>query len=319
MEDDVFGKVKTERVLENVEIPPELKAFLSKTRVTHSLSNAKKICKIALQRQLMDNLEFKFWYPRLRCDGICKTVGCKDFSVSVGDPEYYVQNATTRRWWESDLIASFAQLLAHDIHRDDIVVEHCHYPNGQKPSEGERIQLPASVHTILAVAYAGQHYALLEFCLQELRVFVTDGLSLGLDHWADHASFLLWRNGLMDEAEQIRVGNPPSVLTRQNKWHLVQCRDRSLIQDDTWNCAPIACAELWKILDPEIKSVFEGKSFDEYRGIIIKHFNLLLDKHSKDLLVGYRQDTFDLSGDDFDDVDDASENAVSVWSLLRKH
>jgi len=124
---------------------------------------------------------FNFQYPRLDCTH--PGCGSKDALISVGDTDYYDFNVLTNCWWETDLVSSFTDLLAHDAHRNDIKVSHCGFPHGhtQEVATGDKRELAPEVKFLVKVAFASVHFAFLKFDLEEKIIWVMDGKDFPLE------------------------------------------------------------------------------------------------------------------------------------------
>ncbi len=129
--------------------------------------------------------EYRFTYPSFECP--CCASG--SHLVTFGEPKYYDDCANTRRWWDSDMISSYAALLAHDSHSDPakqkIQLMHVSYPNAV-PEESECRELGAEVEQIASVCHANDHYSVLRADIATKKIFMYDGLHRSLKDWQNH-------------------------------------------------------------------------------------------------------------------------------------
>ncbi|KAG7357193.1 hypothetical protein IV203_001881 [Nitzschia inconspicua] len=134
-------------------------------------------------------------YPALIC-GKC-THKNDVVTLCIGDSIYNRGLRQPEPWWETQYIATFAQLLAHTYPREDILYVHCQFPN-EKLEEELTAPLGKNVRKILSVVHAERHYAVLEMDVEQQTILVCDGLTFDLTTWTAHITNISKRTRLID-------------------------------------------------------------------------------------------------------------------------
>jgi hypothetical protein len=157
--------------------------------------------------------------PRLYCEA-CAGHG---YLLSIGGEDLCDYYKSTECWWLSEVIATFAQLVAHaEHHTDTRFVQSTYY----KEANPVPLDIDESVNSIITVAHYRGHYAVLHLSIEQRHVTVTDGLHEDPETWRKHVDWFAKR-----------------LNTNVQDWsiHLAE----GLQQVDTCNCGPLACATIW--------------------------------------------------------------------------
>lgn len=172
------------------------------------------------------------------------------------------------------MISTFAILIAHECHRDDTVYIDSGTPtkpeflNNQKP-----VNLPPSVKSIVSVAHAASHYALLHLKIDLQELIIYDGLGMPCGKWKPHMAYMLARFGISSDKWQIREAKSGD-----------DSDGLKIVQRDGYNCGPIACMVLWKIFKPamiDLKKIQQS----QYRLLVVYELKRLLKIYRQKLVV----------------------------------
>jgi hypothetical protein len=147
----------------------------------------------AFERAANQGEEYTFVYPKFQCLDFC--FGNKEMLLSIGDDKYCSDISSGTKWYASDFIQTIATLAAHQAHNPHVQLIHCPFPQGGVELSAQHKLLPNKT-TILLVAHANSHYALLIFNLVSKSIRVFDGLACAVKEWLPHARHILWRAGL---------------------------------------------------------------------------------------------------------------------------
>ncbi|KAG7341103.1 hypothetical protein IV203_023054 [Nitzschia inconspicua] len=174
-------------------------------------------------------------------------------------------------------IASFAAMVAHSAHRDDLLFVHCQEET--RKVEQELTQpLNDKVKKVLSVLHTGKsdidgHYAVMEIDRKKRRISIYDGLPLALQTCDRHIVNVLQRTTLVPLDASI-------PLMKKSKLYLLvdgvpewSVESTNLVpQQDGHDCGPIACLKVWKTFLPwEIAP--ERLRPDEYRPTLVTKFH----------------------------------------------
>jgi hypothetical protein len=205
------------------------------------------------------------------CHNNCHTDIC---NVAVGEDSYYQYCVTNgSHWLEIHFLLLFGLLNIHAIHRNDVMLHECLTPN-QYLEDTTHQTIPSSIKRLLAICHSNDHYAVLEFDIEDNHVYVFDGLFLPLNTWSSHIRHVLNKS---------QLGHPLD-------WdvsHVKSIMNNKLVQNDGYNCGAIACMVLWYRIRPN------GLCHDIWRQpvsmfrhhIVNELLKLLHSEQNKDFLV----------------------------------
>jgi hypothetical protein len=182
------------------------------------------------------------------------------------------------KWFDTEFIASFTQLLAHDAHIDKPQFAHesnrvkvitCPFPQAQVKASNV-VMLDRMTSHLLLVAFKNDHFAVLEFNVSMREVLVFDGLCRKINQWKEHVIHTIRTYGLVDVSAGAK-----STFSEQRKQSSTAQRveitfgDQAgapwilrnsvyLQQKDSHNCGPIACAKVMEVLGYVEKGTING-------------------------------------------------------------
>ena len=127
--------------------------------------------------------------------------------------------------------------------------------------------------TVVTIAHGNEHFVILSFDLQTKTVSVYDGLGYELNTWDDQCSFIFSKIG-------VREGKKWTTKRVQN------LSGRKVIQNDGYNCGPIACMVLWGIINPskEFDDLW-GRGVATFRNTVTEKMKLLINQSKNALEV----------------------------------
>ena len=176
-------------------------------------------------------------------DTVTTTLNCKscqnisDICMILICSDAYYDHCQYRKQllWETMSLYAFGLLQLHQAHRTDIFLVDCSTP--QQDTIPATVMKSKEVKTVVTIAHGKNHFVILSFDLQTKIVSVYDGLGYELNTWDDHYSFIFSKIGE-------REGK------KWKKMYAKSLRGRKVMQNDGWNCGPIACMVLWGIINP---------------------------------------------------------------------
>ena len=213
-------------------------------------------------------VKFKFAFPDIKC-GLCVdecTVGFKN--ILVRETAYYDYCHTeTTKWWEDTFISAFGVLFAHTVHNfSTLFINSFALNTSCEPIEFDK----EMISSVITVALCSDHFAVLEFCIEDRVVNVYDGLQYEMTTWEEHRQFCL-----------ARMGASSTEIDASWKFQQMSYLDKTmqLKQCDGWNCGPIACMVLWYLLDYDSwsKVGFPSLLIDESRRLIVHKMKEMLE------------------------------------------
>lgn len=182
--------------------------------------------------------EYNFVMPTLTCGSCCWNGSCL---IPVGDKSYFDDCVKTKRWWDTDFITAFAQLVAHESHLDTYVPNdvlslktqliHCPYPN-TTPEESSCKDLEDGLERIVSIAHDVDHYSTVEIELITKTVVVHDGLKRSLTHWQKHIVNILKRCKLIGREDEFKFVK--KVDPHWEKYELISSQERAQVESDGW-------------------------------------------------------------------------------------
>ena len=174
-------------------------------------------------------------------------------AVCVYQPEA-VQNIhdDATEWFSTQFVASFAVLLKHKYHNQEVDLVHVQYPDSVLTPD-DVTPLHKSTKQLLIYAHANSHYVVLLVDIATKKIMVHDGLKRAISHWAKHAFWALQKVGLLNINSTIRrcidSSNPdgtPHKFRSAIPWKMTF--KHLLTQKDGNSCGPIACSVIWHYL-----------------------------------------------------------------------
>jgi hypothetical protein len=276
------------------DIPKEKKPRAKPLAKPHAVAKGKSVGppppKGWAKRTLLNKEEFNFTYPKLECRQCCFS-RTSSFMVIVGEDGYLDSCRKTKRWFETDFIASFAALSAHAAHDESILLVHCQQPNGIL-TEMDTRKIDDKVKTIISVLHGVSHYSILVINLADCKLEIFDGLGYALETWTDHATNVLKRCRLVSLDATCRWRTPKGEqhlefrLTGSNPTTWSLCQGKPFyVQLNGFDCGPIACLKIMEIYgvvdDFDLETVTEAT----IRHVVMDRFAFLLRLHAEDLNV----------------------------------
>ena len=221
---------------------------------------------------------YRICYPRLVCDQCDEYVASR--LVMVAEEKYYVMNRVTKRWWDSDMVQTFGILCAHDAHRDDMVYIDVSVPTkAQHMKKSKSLELPKSVKHLVSILHRVNHFAVIRLDIQDQCAFIYDGRPNSTSIWSDHFNYILNRYGFDEKEWTLKRGQSSDL------------GGLPVVQSDTYNCGPIACIILWRILKPQM-STLQYLDQSVYRKVVVDQMLLLIQRHQSCLVVYKRKKRF---------------------------
>ena len=197
------------------------------------------------------------------------TMCCKNCASPRGFPQldvfdscYNLHCIHTNRWWDTHFVVSFGVLMAHHYHNPTVKLILCNFPKETLP-HNNTFDLEKEITTVVAIANASGHFAVLEYIISDKTFMVYDGKGYPVTTWKNH-----YRN--------IRAQCRLDGRYKAKSVALVK-------QADAYNCGPIACLHVWHLLSG---GKFNPLSFlsENYRAIILSEYHSLLETHSQYIL-----------------------------------
>ena len=134
--------------------------------------------------------EYEFFYSTFQCPCCCWSGSCL---IPISDKSYQKDCEVTNRWWDTDFISGFAQLVAHEAHTSyqasRVQLIHCPHPN-TSPEESECRDLRKGTEVIVSVLHDVEVLA--------NTITVHDGLKRPMQRWHNHIVNILKRCKLID-------------------------------------------------------------------------------------------------------------------------
>lgn len=253
--------------------------------------------------------EYNFVFPMLLCECCC-WAGFQ--IVPIGDSTYQSDCENSKRWWDTDFIAAFTTLVAHESHVDchlrsikNTQLIHCPHPNIH-PAESECKSLHANVERLVSVLHDVDHFSVLEINIHRRSMTVYDGLKRELKRWDNHITNILRRCKLMtQDCSSTHVSKSDwrgmevrkIVISEDNSNFWTVESDVKIQQNDTYNCGPIACMKVMELFRSPEYELFDPTMHDIgiYRHIVMDAFKRLVARFSSDLKVTVRTTRTDLT------------------------
>ena len=272
-------------------------------------------------------------------DVICKE--CKDThtdrfdNIHVAQPAYYQEVIDdTNKWVHICFLRTFAILMAHKCHRDDIVLADCSTPSATNPQVPETIdndlelqilpsqrpsgdlglqsKLQDSVTSVVAIAYAHNHYAILEFVLQHKTINVYDGKRYDVNkYWGPHRRDILTRMGSETEIDACWPMHHVTYIGN----------DVPLQQNDGFSCGPIACMVIWYLFCPNTGlEKWQLLSVPQFRSTVVNMMTTMLKTAYVDLLDGPQHPLHDRRNQNSSDhcADQASTDLSQKGTVMKR-
>ena len=259
--------------------------------------------------------EYDFVIPTLTCASCCWSNSCL---IPVGDKSYQDDCVNTKRWWDTDFITAFAQLVSHESHlvtylpnevlRLKTQLIHCPFPD-TTPEESSCKDLEDGTERIVSVAHDVDHYSTLEIGIITKTVVVHDGLKRSLTHWQKHIVNILKRCKLIPREAELKLVK--KVDPHWEKYELIPNQDEtqvdsdriwviqdnpSIRQQDTYNCGPIACMQIMKMFNCVETRMMDDETskIGYYRETVMSKFESLVKKFNDELVVSIPVEFVDL-------------------------
>ena len=222
----------------------------------------------------------------LHCNQCFKWLNLGSRLVPAFSPQFLAELDKPTEWFTTAFAMAFCRHKTHDIHNNKIVFLECYYPH---ETIEKQYLLPEGVDTVVLVANASDHFALLVFSVSTKTISVFDGLNKGLNHWHAHCLWCLKYLGktfnvapdackakryLKNRRESIYDYGPESP-SKTTLWEV--SHHPGIRQNDAFSCGPIACYNYWRLLDPDrcpdITDATEIRAvvMTEYREMVLRH------------------------------------------------
>jgi transposase InsO family protein len=271
----------------------------STTKIFRQLSIAQAFERGKGRLKIWEGDEYKFVYPSLKCEQCC-FVGYH--LLTVGDEQYFRDCVDTDRWYETEFIASFGALIAHEMHDARIQLIHCQLPKGNV-LEAVCSALENSVLTIVSILHGSGHFAVLEATIKTKHISIFDGLSYPLTTWKYHVENVLKRSKLisLDSRPIFKEHSGALILTvGPDNWTIEKAV--YLSQGDGFNCGPIACLKLMEVFGAAFIGTHTGVS---YRQVVIDKYREMLGHSDERIAVRVSNVVISIDDEGGSDSDDA--------------
>ena len=222
--------------------------------------------------------QFTVCWPKIQCDECNKLFGDQRFLV--GENSFYDKCSEPNCWWERNIVITFARLLYHSIHHQEINYVDCPFTeiNPSTSSEiirinpGTCLELNSEVKQIVSTGFQSSHFVVIHLILDTKAVIIYDGLSpVNVHRWDNHVKYVLTKCGLHSHYDEFRCNMRFQSENDLGGYYLNQ--------PDVVNCGPIACMVFWYIFCPN--EVDLTVSITEYRSIIVMKVRELIDDGKK--------------------------------------
>ena len=142
-------------------------------------------------------------------------------------------------YWPISSVSSIVKMLQIQYPNDDMFLAIVNHPNEQI-SQHDIIDLPNIINDIICVGYANLHYAVIRYNKKHEMITIYDGLAsndcaYNSNQWMGHAHYL--QRKFTIGGMQLNIS--PNAVTVSNVM---------LKQVDGYNCGPIACMVVWKLI-----------------------------------------------------------------------
>jgi hypothetical protein len=213
---------------------------------------------------------FDFVIYQFKCQ-LCKANGLSHVNlIEYLSLDYDQFIRSNNVWFENSYILAFGCLVLHSVHKMNTVFDSCLYPRA-KPDE---VVLEKGTKHIAAICCHGSHYVLITINIDYGVVTVDDGLEWELWEWSVHIEHLLWKYKLIRSKEQIVMGDDNVVFPKKKdkeskpgQHQFLVVKQKTIRQHDGTECGPIACMNLWRLIDPDTAPDLGG----EIRGQVVDH------------------------------------------------
>ena len=162
------------------------------------------------------------------------------------------------RYWENDLLSLFATLESISSSKNNIgyldvnkVNMNPYYQNSITDSFKE---VNTSITKVATIVYLESHYAVLIYDRIINEVSIYDGMHCN----NNETCIQIWRNHILYLIFRIAGYRSLANVTLSVKNHVVNS-DLSIIQNDGYNCGPIACINIWFLFNPDQASEYINK------------------------------------------------------------
>ena len=250
--------------------------------------------------------KYLFVHSTLHCM-TCSASG--SLRIVVGDDNYF-KACLGVKWFDTEFIATFVSLLAHDAHivvpqfakgPNRVLMITCHFP--------QAIIYPANVLSydrmntnFLLIAYNAHHFAVLDFNIHLRAVSVFDGFNNKIDGWKHRVVHTLRQYGLvsLDVVPKMRYSTQVVGGSGKKQRLDIQFGNEApwivensvyLRQKDGHNCGPIACTKVMEVFGYIEEGSMErvGSRVGGYRGVVMNKFADLISKYDHQLCVEMRE------------------------------
>lgn len=267
--------------------------------------------------------EYRFVYSRLHCDQ-CTPFG--SITVAIGDDNYY--NACLGdKWFDTEFIAGFVSLVAHDAHLDPppFIQEHvrvkqilCPFPQAEVLPHNV-LSYDTAITNFLLVSYNNDHFAVLNFTLHERTVSVFDGLNYKIDLWKNHIIHTLREYGLvqLNSAPKVKYSSTLNAGEKKQRLEImfgseapwVVCNSNFIRQKNGHNCGPIACTKVLEVFGYIKASTMSQIETNRggFRHFVMNKYAELISKYDSSLFVETRMTVDDLGKNVINEQDTESE------------
>ena len=236
------------------------------------------------RRQLLDGNSCQAIFPRLTCSCAFPN-GCT--TLSWFDRDYRLRNYKTQRWWESDFVNSYLQILTHSLHPPNKIFLQVYHPN-ETLEAPMIVQLRESCQEVIAVAnYQSQHFAVIRILVNKSKVEVFDGFSYPLTRWTPHILNALKRTKLvklgatLEDTFQYTVEGETRPHS-DSKWLVCGCT--MLQQVNGFDCGPIACIVARHLLSDGNRNA-NSVAPKFWRKDVVQHYQTLFRLNEEQLMI----------------------------------
>lgn len=191
----------------------------------------------------------------------------------------YCKN-TPNRWWENWLVETFFIMAIISSPMDAKKgIAYLRIPSVNNPTNGNiRNAIPDEIKNVISFAWKNHHYATIVYDLTNGELKVYDGLSNknpahGCKIWKNHIDYVIQRchGQTILQAPNINITFPTTI------------GGLEFLQEDSFNCGPIACYVIWYYLNNlEAAQCIDTFSDGSVRHVVInKLYEWLLSKQDE--------------------------------------
>ena len=272
-------------------------------------------------RQGRDYVSYSFVLADLNCDQCSCSQYHRSPRIVIGDKDYLKRIRYSNDYMQYQFILSFAYLVAHVSHiepKSDLPFLQVIAYEKASVLESDLVTVPCLCKTIVGIFHSSDHYGIAEVDhLKSRIVTIYDGLYWPLSTWMDNITQLLKKCRLIDldvlgiecipdlpslliipgHRRGKEVVNGMTLVINRVKWRVV--RGVFLVQNDSFNCGPIACVKLMELYQ-RIDLVSSEKCYGSgrIRSVVVDEWEHLVGACDVDGILHVKDSRSDVAGDD---------------------